>query len=61
MRSDEQPIRLALVAPNGRMGRGIAVALAGQEAGACPSSYAPPTRDNFFRRLRFHFSIGQPF
>lgn len=33
----------------------------GQEAGRCPSSYAPPSRDAFFRRLRFHFSIGQPF
>lgn len=42
-------------------GNTLAVTLAGQEAGACPSSYAPPTRDNFFRRLRFHFSIGQPF
>jgi outer membrane protein assembly factor BamA len=33
----------------------------GQEAGRCPSSYAPPPRDSFTRRLRFHFSIGQPF
>ena len=42
-------------------GNTLAVSQIGQQAGVCPSSYAPPTRDNFFRRLRFHFSIGQPF
>jgi len=39
----------------------LEVTAVGQEAGRCPSSYAPPTRDSFYRRLRFHFSIGQPF
>jgi outer membrane protein insertion porin family/translocation and assembly module TamA len=39
----------------------LAVTDAGQQAGACPASYAPPARGTFFSRLRFHFSIGQPF
>lgn len=42
-------------------GNTLEVTPIGQEAGACPSSYAPSPSGAFFRRLRFHFSIGQPF
>lgn len=42
-------------------GNTLAITAVGQEAGPCPASYAPPPRGSFFRRLRFHFSIGQPF
>jgi outer membrane protein assembly factor BamA len=40
---------------------GASGAAAVQAPGSCPATFAPPRSSGFFKRLQFHFAIGQAF